>query len=545
MFGVVSQCDFVLVDKRRSDLQLENEQLKRQKVEFENERLLEVIRLQSTCGSDAQRWQLYKQKYSSAIWFTPSDDGLDFSDAPVQGLPEAVTQAYFTGQFDVQGQYENEVKTFYDEFKGQPIFEQLCEPSTLRVDSHKSFFLGASTGTNNAPDVSTIPPGYVLDAATVEALLDLKPWTSGNPFSDSNCGQMVRFGVHLLDAQPRRVEVTIALTDCRKVMFIRVRHRQSSDDTRLPHVADYSVPYTLDRPNGLGNRLIRGLLVTVFHHPEIALRPHTTERLLASGSTSQVFSVIDKPDSVIKVVWNEGLVTAEVAALQTLHGVNGIVQLQASSTVALLLSPRADCSAAIAALRGSISAPQLAPIVRALRACHEKGVLHRDVRLDNILLLGGACILADFGSSTCSSAPAVYSTPMLFRIYTEFAQVDFKPAHDLLALVKSVYLAMHLPRVHRDGAQDLQWIQTFWADNLNSEPWASMVKCAGVTDYDRLESLINEYTQVHCCSLFGTLTNPVLFLRSGAVLRVPSSPARSWLSVRVKSKIEFAMDGVT
>jgi hypothetical protein len=104
MFGVVSQCDFVLVDKRRSDLQLENEQLKRQKVEFENERLLEVIRLQSTCGSDAQRWQLYKQKYSSAIWFTPSDDGLDFSDAPVQGLPEAVTQAYFTGQFDVQGQ---------------------------------------------------------------------------------------------------------------------------------------------------------------------------------------------------------------------------------------------------------------------------------------------------------------------------------------------------------------------------------------------------------------------------------------------------------
>jgi hypothetical protein len=446
---------------------------------------------------------------------------LDFSSAPAQGRHEALTQAFFTGNFILPNQYADEVKAFGNEFEGQSIFEQLNELTTERVDSHGRFFLGSNTGTNNAPDVSTIPPGYGLHAGSAEALAELKPWTTGNAFSDSNCGQVVRFGGHLLDAQPRRTEVSMALTDCQQVMFIRLRHKQSADRTVLPHIADFTVPYTLRNQDGLGNKLLRGLLTTLFHHPECALS-HQPDVLLDSGSTSQVFSVKDAPDLVIKIVWDSNLATAEVAALQKLHGVDNIIQLREHSNAALLLFPKAERSTATAALEGHMNPAHLASVVRALEACHSRGVFHRDVRPGNILCTSGTCTLADFGSATCSHEPALYSTPMLFRIDGEFARVQFEPAHDLLALVKSVYLVAHQPKVPKLATADPKWVQQFWADNLNAEPWSSMVASARAADYARLEKLITEYTPVRF-DRCPALMNYFVFL--GAVLRVRSSLA--------------------
>ncbi len=485
------------------ELELENERLKRQKAEeenrnltlrYENESLKSALVLQSTCRSDAERWTLYKKAVAGSIWFKPSEEKLDFSHAPRE-LPEAVTQAYFTGNFDVKGKYAKEVKAFKDDFKGISIFKQLNENTTVRVDSHSRRYLGVGLNSDNAPDVSTIPPGYELHAGTVETVVDLKRWTSGNPFTGGNCGEMVRYGNHVLDAQPHRHEVTLGLTDCHQVMFIRCR-RPDPEESILPYIADYSNPYELSDPAGIGNRLLRALLTTLFHHPELRLTAQPTI-LLASGSTCQIFSVKGDDNSVIKIVWSKHLVDAEVAALEKLRGVDGIVQLEEHSTAALRLSPRAECSATFMALQGRLQPNQLSPIVNSLRACHQLGVLHRDVRLDNILLHKDVYILGDFGSSGFTSKqPESYHAPTLMRFAPESENVHFKPAHDLLSLVKSVYIAAYQPMVSKLLAEDVAWVHQFWTNNLKPEPWASMVQCTSVTDYDGLFKLISEYKTV-------------------------------------------------
>jgi serine/threonine protein kinase len=488
-------------DKRHSELELEVERLKRQKVEDENKTLRSALLLQSTCSSDATRWSLYKKSAAQGIWFTASMKGLDFSAAPCEGLPEAVTQAYFTGSFDVSGKYVDQVKTFEEAFTGNhSIFAQLDEPTTVRVDSHAWFYLGSGSKGDNAPDVSTTAPGYELSAGTAEAVLDLKPWTSSNPFTSTNCGEMVRYGNHVLEAQPLRDEVTMGLTDCQQVMFIRCR-RPFTRESGLPFIADYSHPFKLDVSDGQGNRLLRAMLTTLFHHPELNL-PAQPDKLLSTGSTCQIFSVKDENHKVIKIVWDTSLVAAEVTALKTLDGVGGVTQLHAHSTSALLLSPKAVRSATAAALQGSLAPHELAPIVTALQACHQRGVLHRDVRLDNILLLDdGTYILGDFGSSgSVTDQPQAYSTPTLLRFAPESSAVNFEPAHDLLSLVKSVYLAVHQPMVRPDQAEDVKWVLDFWDLNLVPEPWASMKKSAHAADYAALLKLIAEYKKVLCCS---------------------------------------------
>ncbi len=129
---------------------------------------------------------------------------------------------------------------------------------------------------------------------------------------------------------------------------------------------------------------------------------------------------------------------------------------------------------------------QLADIVLALKACHAVGILHRDVRPCNILVVGeglsAKSVLADFGASSLQSEqPASYvgahpfyqSGSVLAAYYTQ-ALIHYQPKDDLHSLVRCVYVAAFLPLVDPKTC-DEKWVKSFWTDNLASEPWASMV----------------------------------------------------------------------
>ena len=217
-----------------------------------------------------------------------------------------------------------------------------------------------------------------------------------------------------------------------------------------------------------------------------------------------MFSVKGNDNHVIKIFWAPEHVKPEVDALKKLKGCCYVVQLEEVSGVAVVLSPRATSTAAFATLRGTFLPSQLADIVLALKACHTVGVLHRDVRPCNILVIGeghsAKPVLADFGASSFQSeqpasyvgAHPFYQSGSVLAAYFSQPLVHYQPKDDLHSLVRCVYVAALQPLVDPITC-DEKWVESFWADNLVSEPWASMVECADSVDYAGLFKLIADY----------------------------------------------------
>ncbi|HEX4818266.1 MAG TPA: serine/threonine-protein kinase [Nonomuraea sp.] len=113
--------------------------------------------------------------------------------------------------------------------------------------------------------------------------------------------------------------------------------------------------------------------------------------------------------------------------------------------------------------RGPMSPPEVATVglqlLEALRAAHAAGVLHRDVKPDNVLLADdGRAVLTDFGIATTEDEASVTRTGILigtpaFMAPERAAGGSARPASDLWSLGVTLYMAVegHSP-FQRDNA---------------------------------------------------------------------------------------------
>ena len=139
----------------------------------------------------------------------------------------------------------------------------------------------------------------------------------------------------------------------------------------------------------------------------------------------------------------------------------------------------------VIAEEGPVSPAQAARIglsvLAALRAVHEAGVVHRDVKPANILLgPEGRIVLADFGIAKAADSPALTSSGVLVGSPSYLAPERARggiagPAADLWALGASLFAAVEgRPPFERDGV--LASLTAVVADELDPAPHAGPLR---------------------------------------------------------------------
>jgi serine/threonine protein kinase len=184
--------------------------------------------------------------------------------------------------------------------------------------------------------------------------------------------------------------------------------------------------------------------------------------ILHKGDLSTVFEVY-RHEMVIKISSGEHrrLVRREVAALQRLQDIDGVIKLVDHSDNALLLAPLANITLRrLFGLQQSRPRSCVAGIVRVLQQCHSKGVLHRDCRDTNILVLEDCSesnpspqfVLADFGCSCLADNPVdcaqFMGAPRNLRSEHLLSMgSSFRPADDLHIFARSIYALKPLDKL--------------------------------------------------------------------------------------------------
>ncbi|CAJ0626165.1 6888_t:CDS:2 [Entrophospora sp. SA101] len=400
------------------DLELLEEKLKRKCTEvnllevelgLEKSKRIKVIEAfakTSSIDSLTYLWHTYDpQHLPMSDWFQPSQSSFNLNRRP-------------------NSKDEKDYQTFFC----NEILAQLPENHYIKVlDTHDCFYLDGL-----APNISALHSDYGLDIHVINSVGDIKPRkTPTFAFQDAHKGQVLNYGIKILQHQRERYEVTNFLTDFYEILFIRVVKEEQKNG--LQFTVHFSSLFQFD---GEGSKYLRALLFEMPYHPEIGLNVRTSS-LIAQTKTSKIFAVKKRNDLVLKIVHQKILLEREKKALEKLKGIIGIIQLLGQSKCALLLSPRAECSFNNSGL----------PVFNS----------SNDI------------ILADFGSSAFIGEIDFYGGAPLFlvseRVLNSYGKIiDAHPKDDLHALIRSLYLLVNQSNLNETflNIDDTNSVREYW-----------------------------------------------------------------------------------
>ena len=350
--------------------------------------------------------------------------------------------------------------------------------------------------TGDMPDTVFLADGFALSASVVVTAHEWKkfPEKESQQFSDPEKGQIISYGLQILDAQPWRNSAVVTICNLDIIQFFEVH--------RGDRITEYAATKFILGP---GRKLLLVLLsLSLAHHGFDLVYPvgipHEQLIPLAGGSTSIVFKWLEQPqDVVVKAFRSDSMEAFETEKkayelLGEIASQKHLCQLLRSGPNYLLL---VNAGGEVSAFTPSV---QFAGVVTALEYSHSKGLRHRDVRPANIVERDGVLTLADWSSAVKGDTKFRFVGTLAFasdnvrrQILTgESSLVQYRPEDDLISLVRTIIFLKELHEVGLPRSKDQQLHGTdFWKELQLPNHYHSMMTAASNLDYCALKKLLS------------------------------------------------------
>lgn len=388
------------------------------------------------------------------------------NEPPEQDDPEAEYQKYFVAQV---------------------LTHKLGGPLLKVVDTHLNSYLDG-----RKPDVSFFAPEK--DSSTVSQFnvviaTEIKTRkTLANIETDASTGEMATWAHRILRCQPLREFCFTFITDCENILFLKTV--LVADGYKYFMTPSYKL-------EGTGTKFLQTLLSAPldslgFNRPifEVDNRAYHVKSLLGEGLTSSVWSDGTVAIKQYKPKYYD-IQQNEVAILETLATLNSpnLPKLVDKGNRFIVMSPLGTSFLPIT--RRSVKA-----VLNILKQAHEVGIVHRDLRLSNIIKVGDEIVLIDWGFASEHS-----KQPVSFRGNIHCAAPDVLeanldtyvpyPKHDLHTFARAIYVET-LKDSPGDTLDRLQ-IAEFWDKAFVEGAWKKIAEAAELCDYASLASLLGDF----------------------------------------------------
>ena len=142
--------------------------------------------------------------------------------------------------------------------------------------------------------------------------------------------------------------------------------------------------------------------------------------------------------------------------------------------------------------RGSVSGQNLKELVEIVRSAHGHGVIHRDIKPQNVYLSGETMLLNDWSSAVKKNRDSL-SWEGTYGFSVSTAEREFRSlsaeARDLVSVVRTAYVLLF--RVAMPPSDDQQAAIQYWRQTIrDGTVWAQALSFAKAGDYEQLGNLL-------------------------------------------------------
>lgn len=373
-------------------------------------------------------------------------------------------------------------------------------------------------------------PCYVTALVSLHSIPDPGPKSKQPKYNGKDpLGHAVRRATVVLhNAGPSRRKIILGLTNLRSIQWYTVG-RGIDKDADCPMEGPYV--YTHSQELKEVKESLAAILMAEPAHlfckdgSEYAINGSPVEfiSLLGFGATSTVYKASYLGSTVAAKVHKEKFRSDEHEVLRMLQGVPGVPTINGATDdgKVLLLSP---VGSKIQKSVPEEARKNLVGLLDTLKSAHEKGIVHRDVRLGNIVVVHSSFLLVDWGFACKVGEKLPFRGSLLtassrvIECHEQGVSMVFGPADDLISFVKTLYLLGHwsfhdkLRSLRFSGPQGLSSPQgssqegtdsvklvDLWELALkDSVSWKTALDHAEKSSYGDLKEWVAEWAVDHC-----------------------------------------------